>query len=175
MPFSADELAALLRQYQAAVQEAVALLRRHDFSTTLLAAYRSGPLAHGRAQYTFHGVGCLVRLPDGRHVDFDFGFDERHDEARVDMLDPGFVQAYYEQLPGPATDSVAMFLALKAGMEALARAGVLVQPDADYPRFYFATDWHDPQPATFSPGAVLLDADEPAMLAQLDRFCYRLY
>ncbi|RTQ52541.1 hypothetical protein EJV47_05895 [Hymenobacter gummosus] len=175
MSFSTAELVALLRRYQAAVLEAVALMRRHDFSTTLLAIYRSGPLGPaGRARYEFHGSGCLVRLPDGHCVDFDFGFDERHEAARVDMLDPGFVQDYYEQLHGPATNSTTLFLALKAGMEALARAGVLVQPDVDYPRFCFATDWHNPQPATFSPNAVPL-GDEPALLAQLDRFCYQLY
>jgi hypothetical protein len=173
MPFTSEELVALLRQYQAAVREAVALLSCHDFSTTLLAIYRCGPLDHGRASYAFHGAGCLVTLPDGRSVDFNFGFDERHDEARVDGLEPGFVADYHRQFSSYA-DHATLCAELTAHLPGLTQAGVLVQPDEHYPQYYFATDWHSPHPATYSPDAVPLD-DGPAMLAQLDRVCYQLH
>jgi hypothetical protein len=168
MPFPADELVAQLRQYQAAVREAVGYLRGHDFSTTLLALYRRGPLAQGRAHYEFHGSGCLVRLPDGRQVDFDFGFDERFEESRVDGFSPGFVADYLAQLRGPVN-----FQELAEGMAALVRAGVLVQPAEHRPQFYFAADWHGPNPVTYSPNARPLD-ELPDMTGWLRQFGHLL-
>ncbi|GAA4387145.1 DUF6896 domain-containing protein [Hymenobacter koreensis] len=168
MPFSPEEFVAIIRKYQAAVREAVGWLRRKDFSTTILALARRGRLdADGRAHYEFHGYGCLVTLPDGRSVDFDFGFDERFEEGRVDGFDPYFVVSYYAQHTDTALGT-ALQEASSALIAQLLAQGTVVRPDEQL--YYFTEDWQNPSPPTYRPNSLLLE-DVPNYEAWLRDFC----
>ncbi len=81
-----EQLLKLIQEYQTRVREAASLFQEYKgMKPSSLRCWRQAGLSkegfidpEQRVEYFFHGIGCCVKLPNGK-VDWDFGHDGRLD------------------------------------------------------------------------------------------------
>ncbi len=135
---TAYALQGLIREYLAAVAEAVAILRGEMGRTDLLPAVgsmqipRRGPL-HSGGIYEFHGVGCRVSRSEAS-VDFDFG-----PNGRTDGFDAWRLSSYARETGKyPEFHSEAV---TDAALAELDRAGLVFRPGwQPSPHLYYCVE-----------------------------------
>ena len=145
MELKKQQVLGLLNDYKDSVINAIDLLNEeYELDPLFHLVNRSGHFTKNkRVEYSFHGIGCLVKFKNGDTVDFDF----LHEYGVA--LDPYFINWFLED----QKDSFPLILDKQdiiKSMEHLVQEKVLVKVDFfDREIYFFKYDYDHPSPLVF--------------------------
>lgn len=137
---SNNHLITLIRAYITEIRKYVSFLEREFHSNDLRKDLkdkkipRTGTILQD-VEFQFHGIGCRFELPNGKTVDFDFGYD-----ARTDGFSIGWLKNFLETNCQNEFPYYLNYALLEKDFKELEECGAIIRSKFQHDHLYYLSE-----------------------------------